>query len=72
MAYTRHQVMLDETTVRLAKELGGGNLSAGLRKLAAERQATHVYISPATTDTHTHSDNGVYDSEFDPDDIPFD
>lgn len=31
---TRHQVILDWETVQIARALGGGNLSAGLRRCA--------------------------------------
>lgn len=34
----RHQVMLDEDTCEYFKAIGGGNLSAGIRKVA-HRQA---------------------------------
>ena len=36
-AMKRYNVMLDDETVKVLKELGGGNLSEGIRKAAEHR-----------------------------------
>jgi hypothetical protein len=44
-AMKRYQVILNDETVTLALELGNGNLSAGLRALAAANKACNGFAA---------------------------